>query len=135
MKDTWLQDYLTAWNSREGKLVGEWMADDATYDDVPMGEMHQGREAIVALVDGMKDLSTDYHFNLVNGFSTETSYVVEWEWFGTHDGDGAGVPATGKPFRIRGVSVGSLRDEKIVFNRDYWNMADLLTQIGVLPAV
>jgi steroid delta-isomerase-like uncharacterized protein len=53
---------------------------------------------------------------------------------GTNTGDVAGLPATNKPYRIRGVSIGQLdREGKIERNRDYWNMADYLVQVGILP--
>jgi steroid delta-isomerase-like uncharacterized protein len=61
-------------------------------------------------------------------------YALEWEMVGTNTGEAAGMPATNKPFRIRGVSVGILdADGKIKHNRDYWNLADYLMQVGILP--
>jgi steroid delta-isomerase-like uncharacterized protein len=131
--ESWLQEYLAAWNTRDGRRVAEWMAEDATYEDVALGQTYAGREAIIAFVDGMTGFSSDYRFESVSEFSTDTNYVAEWELSGTHDGDGAGPPATGKSYRIRGVSVGTLRKGKIIRNRDYWNMADFLVQIGILP--
>jgi steroid delta-isomerase-like uncharacterized protein len=130
---TWLQDYLAAWNTRNGERVAEWMADDATYEDVALGQVHEGRESIIAFVDGMTGFSSDYRFEPVSDFSTDTNYAAEWELYGTHDGDGAGPPATGRLYRIRGVSVGTLRQGKIARNRDYWNMAEFLKQVGILP--
>ena len=45
-----------------------------------------------------------------------------------------GVPATGRPFRVRGASIGKLdTNGLIVQNRDYYNLAELLTQLGILP--
>jgi steroid delta-isomerase-like uncharacterized protein len=131
--ESWLQEYLAAWNTRDGQRVAEWMADDATYEDVALGQTHTGRQAIAAFVDGMTGFSTDYRFEPVSAFSTDANYVSEWELSGTHDGDAAGLPATGRPYRIRGVSVGTLSRGKIARNRDYWNMADFLVQVGVLP--
>ena len=130
---TWWQEYLTAWNSRAGTRVAEWMTDDAVYEDVALGQTHAGRDAIAKFVDEASAFSSDYRFEPVSDFSTETHYAAEWVMIGTHDGDGAGMPATGKPYRIRGVSVGTLRDGKIAQNRDYWNMAEFLVQIGVIP--
>ena len=131
---SWLYDYLDAWNTLEGKRVGEWMTDDAVYEDVALSQIHEGRAAIEAFVDGVKDFSSDIRFEPVSEFTTDTNYAAEWDMIGTHDGDGAGLPATGKPFRIRGVSVGTRRDGKIAQNRDYWDMASFLVQIGVMPA-
>jgi hypothetical protein len=47
---------------------------------------------------------------------------------------GQNPPSTNKPYRIHGVSIGRLESEgKIKTNRDYWNMADYLMQVGILP--
>jgi len=54
---------------------------------------------------------------------------------GTNTGEGGGLPATNKAFRIRGGSIGRRGPEgEIIHNRDYWNMADYLTQVGIFPA-
>ncbi|MGH9226403.1 MAG: hypothetical protein ACRD2W_22025 [Acidimicrobiales bacterium] len=43
-----------------------------------------------------------------------------------------GIAATGKPYRIRGVSVGQLNDAgDIATNRDDFNVADYLAQVGL----
>jgi hypothetical protein len=43
------------------------------------------------------------------------------------------LPATGRKFAVRGVSVGRLEGGKIKENTDYWNMVELLSQLGMLP--
>ncbi len=61
-------------------------------------------------------------------------YALEWEMVGTNTGEAGGLPATNKPFRIRGVSIGHLAsDGTIQENRDYWNMTDYLMQVGLMP--
>jgi limonene-1,2-epoxide hydrolase len=35
---------------------------------------------------------------------------------------------------VPGVSVGRVRDGRIVENRDYWNLADYLQQVGLMPS-
>ncbi|MGE5292632.1 MAG: hypothetical protein ACM3ML_36675 [Micromonosporaceae bacterium] len=43
-------------------------------------------------------------------------------------------PATGRPYRVRGASAGTLNSEGLIStNRDYWNMAEVLAQIGFTP--
>ena len=51
---------------------------------------------------------------------------------GTHEGDTA-IPATHERFSLRGASVGEFKDDKINRNSDYWNMAEFLVQVGILP--
>jgi hypothetical protein len=53
---------------------------------------------------------------------------------GTNDGPVGGQPATGRPWRVRGASVGTLNAEGLIAeNRDYWNMAEVFAQIGLAP--
>lgn len=130
----WMQEYLDAWNSHDGSKVAEWMVEDATYEDVTLGVVHEGRDAIKRFVEETDHLAGDYHFTAVSVQQTGDRYAAEWEMAGTHTGEVNGVRATHKPFRIRGVSIGQLDAEgKIQQNRDYWNAVDLLTQLGVLP--
>jgi SnoaL-like polyketide cyclase len=50
-----------------------------------------------------------------------------------HTGDVPGLPPTGRSFRVVGAGVGEVRDGLIVHATEYFNMADLLTQVGILP--
>ncbi len=53
---------------------------------------------------------------------------------GTQTGDMPGLPATDRSFSIRGASVGELAGDKIKRKSDYWSLASLLQQLGILPA-
>jgi steroid delta-isomerase-like uncharacterized protein len=59
--------------------------------------------------------------------------AAEWTVSGTHDRSSPELPATGEPFTIRGATIARLRDGKIAYNRDYWDMASFLAQVGILP--
>ena len=45
------------------------------------------------------------------------------------------MPATNKPFSVRGASVFELQDDKFKPCSDYWNMATVLKQSGLMPSV
>jgi steroid delta-isomerase-like uncharacterized protein len=132
---SWMETYLDAWNNHDGSTVAAFMAEDATYEDLALGVVHEGREAIKRFVDEAEQFSKDYAFTSVSEQQSGDRYAMEWEMFGTNTGEAGGLPATNKPYRIRGVSIGRLDPEgKILQNRDYWNMADYLVQVGILPA-
>ena len=46
----WFGPYLEAWNSHDPIKVGAYMAHDATYEDLALGEVHEGRGAIESFV-------------------------------------------------------------------------------------
>jgi steroid delta-isomerase-like uncharacterized protein len=130
----WYEHYLDAWNSRDGSQVAGFMADDVTYEDLALGVTHKGAQAVVAFVEETARFSSDYVFTAVGAQADGQHYCLEWEMAGTNDGAAGGVPATNRPYRIRGASVGTRNgDGLIATNRDYWNMADYLAQVGILP--
>jgi steroid delta-isomerase-like uncharacterized protein len=129
-----MDDYLDAWNSHDGGQVATFMAEDVVYEDLAVGQIHSGRAEVAAFAQTSDDFSKDHKFVSVSEQASGDRYALEWEMIGTNTGEAAGMPATHKPFRIRGVSVGTLdSDGKIKHNRDYWNMADYLMQVGILP--
>jgi steroid delta-isomerase-like uncharacterized protein len=131
----WMRRYINAWNSHDPAQVGAFMEDDAVYEDLALGQTHVGRPAIEAFVATAHEFSNDYVFTVISEQGGVGRYAIEWEMEGTNSGSAAGLPATNKPFRIRGVSVGRLgATSKIIGNRDYWNVTDYLTQVGILPA-
>jgi steroid delta-isomerase-like uncharacterized protein len=131
----WWQPYLDAWNAHDGAAVASYMADGAVYEDVALNETHTGRKDIADFVDRMApELSTDYRFEPVSFQQSGDAYAGEWRMVGTHNGTAGPFPATGKQFEIRGVSIGRLEGGKIRENRDYWDMANFLGQIGMMPA-
>jgi hypothetical protein len=38
-------------------------------------------------------------------------------------------------FAVCGASAGTLAGERLVRNTEYWNLADVVVQIGILPAL
>ena len=131
---SWMQEYLDSWSSHDGSRVAAFMAEDATYEDLALMLLHEGRDAIGAFVARADLFSKDYAFRPVSEQQSGDRYALEWEMYGTNTGATGGRPATNKPYRIRGVSIGQLdANGKITWNRDYWNMVDYLTQVGILP--
>ena len=129
----WGRQYYDAWNGHDAKKVAAFMADDAVYEDLALGVVNVGRPAIASYVDEAGRFSHDYRFQVVSEQAGGNRYAFEWLMLGTHTGEARGLPASNKSYRIRGVSVGRLRDDgKIQENRDYWNLADFLGQVGLL---
>jgi steroid delta-isomerase-like uncharacterized protein len=132
----WIDEYLAAWNDHDPDAVTDFMTNDVVYTDLGLGEQFEGVDAVRAFVEGMAiGFSTDYHFTLGQAIVTPEAYSYEWTMSGTNDCADAerGFPATGMRFEIPGISIGVLRHGKIKDNRDYWNMATYLMQVGLMP--
>jgi steroid delta-isomerase-like uncharacterized protein len=126
--------YLDAWNAHDPTAVASHMADDAIYEDVALGRVLHGPSEIASFVEEATRSSSDFRFEVVSLFTAGNDYANEWVMLGTNDRELRGVPATGRSFRVRGASIGRLdASGRIVENRDYYNLAELLTQLGMLP--
>jgi steroid delta-isomerase-like uncharacterized protein len=132
METDWLAAYLDAWNSHDAGRVAAFMAENATYEDLALGRLHKGRDEIQGFIAEAEQFSADYRFVSVSAQASADQYALEWEMVGTNTGAAGPLPATNKPYRVRGCSIGRLDAEgKITENRDYWNLADYLSQVGL----
>ncbi|PWT84445.1 MAG: hypothetical protein C5B57_04830 [Blastocatellia bacterium] len=131
---TFFDAYLGAWNEHDSAAVARHMADDAIYEDVALGRILHGPSEIASFVEEATRSSSDFRFEVVSLFTVGNQYANEWIMVGTNDRELRGVPATGRSFRVRGASIGRLdQTGRIIENRDYYNLAELLTQLGMLP--
>jgi len=72
---------------------------------------------------------------VVSLLTAGNDYATEWVMLEANDREVRGVPATGRSFRVRGASIGRLDTSgRIVENRDYYNLAELVTQLGIQGA-
>jgi steroid delta-isomerase-like uncharacterized protein len=129
--------YMDAWTAHDAAAVVGYMTDDVVYIDLGVGERMDGRSAMSDFIASMQpNFSSDYRFDLGRVLIDGDSFAAEWTMSGTHDGEDEqrGLPATGRRSEIPGVSVGRLRDGKIAENKDYYNLASFLMQVGLMPA-
>ena len=73
------------------------------------------------------------HFTVEDLIAESDRVVVRWTNVGTHVGDFAGIPATGRTFTIPGIDIYRVADGQL---REHWHVIDqlgMLGQLGLLP--
>jgi steroid delta-isomerase-like uncharacterized protein len=130
---------MMAWvdglNSNDPDAVAACFATDSVFTDIGTGQHAEGSAAMREIAVGFLGMFTDLRIEKTNFLESEGGHcATEWIMTGVHAGDVPGLPATGRSFRVAGACVGEVRDGKIVNATEYWNMADFLTQVGLLPA-
>ena len=79
----------------------------------------------------------DFDFTVLEQYVVDGDRIVcHWEGNGTHQGDFAGNPPTGRPVRVEGISIFTCRDGKIVEQVICYDVLGMLQQIGAttIPA-
>jgi steroid delta-isomerase-like uncharacterized protein len=131
---TWIADYVDTYNSHDAEAATRFMADDAVYEDVGAGGVFRGRGAILRYYVASYQHSTDSRTLIISEQQSGNKFAFEWEMEGTNDGEFGSLPATHKRYKLRGVTVGEHADGRFTSKRDYYNLADLLSQLRVPPS-
>ena len=123
------EKWIAAWNSHNPDKILPLFTDDVFYEDVAFGEASHGsaelRKFAASEFEGIPDLELKLvRAGIHNGHGT-----IEWTFSGTDKG----VFKTGKKFSVRGVSVIDMRDGRISRNLDFYDVATIMRQVGVLP--
>jgi len=128
-----LDDWATAWSFHDTEKVLSLFTDDCVLEDVTFGVVNRGKKELRAFADGVFAGIPDFKIELTARFSTDAWAGMEWVMSGTHKGDFPGMPATGKRFSVRGVTILELQGGKIRRDSDYWDAASVMRQVGLLP--
>jgi uncharacterized protein (TIGR02246 family) len=101
-----LQAFLDAFNAHDVDAVMAAMTDDCVFESTapPLGERHEGRDAVRAAWEAFFASSPSAHFDAEETIATGDRCVVRWVY--TWDADGGGG-------KVRGVDVIRVRDGKV----------------------
>ena len=117
--------------SHEIDKVLALFAEDATYEDVPLGVMAEGHAKIRELLETMFTSMPDFTMTCVSIVTNEDSGSAEWIQSGTFCGDFGDLKATGKPFSVRGALIVRFANGRISRWTDYWSKSTFKEQVGL----
>jgi len=101
----------------------------------PDGQVQRGPDAAVAIVQTYRTaFPDDMSLDIKNIYSAGDTAIVEFTGKGTHNGDLAGIAPTGRRVEIPIVTILEMRDGKVHTEREYFDNAYMLQQLGLMPA-
>jgi steroid delta-isomerase-like uncharacterized protein len=124
-----VQSNFVAWNAHNADKVASLYTDDVVYEDVPFGLIARGHADLRKMAADFFTSVPDLKLEVVSNKSVGDRGSVEWIFSGTD----VGLYKTGKKFSVRGASVYELRGGKFSGNRDYYDSASIMRQVGILP--
>ncbi len=122
------------WNSKDVDRIEDLFASDAVHEDMTSGVKLRGVSAIRDLFTGTWQAIPDVRTEVGRVICQDEWVSWEWTMTATHTGDFPNLPATGRAFSIEGVSVIRISGGKVLSQRDYYDQASFLRQVGALPA-
>jgi len=110
-------------------------ADDAEYNEFGTGQTYKGKAQIRAANQGWMIAFPDAKAEVKTQIVTGDEVALEVVWRGTHTGplqSPAGtVPATGRRVEVPSAIVATMRGGKVQSQRQYFNLASLMQQLGL----
>jgi steroid delta-isomerase-like uncharacterized protein len=92
-------------------------------------------------ISGLKDLIARFRSAFPDLTATVDEQIAEGDKVvsrltmrGTHQGEFMGIPATGKPFTVRGASIWEVRGGQLISEWVSWDSMSMLQQLGVMTA-
>jgi steroid delta-isomerase-like uncharacterized protein len=99
------------------------------------GQPSDGTEAVRELLQGLMDGFPDLHADIGKMRHADDAVFSEVLITGTNDGEWAGIPPSGRRIEVPVVGIFEFDDDRLLCEKVYIDMATILTQIGVLPAI
>ena len=126
-----LDQWAVAWSSSDVEKLLPLFTDSVEFEDVTLGAVNHGSNALrdfaTAIFGGFADMKFELKSRLVA--ADGKSGAMEWVWRGRQTKDFPGLPATNKPFEVRGATVVEFTDGKISRDSDYWDLATYMKQV------
>jgi len=111
------------WNTQNLKVV----------DEVYSPEFGGGHEATKQFVTAHLTAFPDLHITVQDQIAENDLVATRYVMHGTHQGEFANIPPTGRQFTVTGIETHRFADGKLI---ELWNVVDLLgmlQQLGVIP--
>jgi len=119
-------EVLTARNRSVRQLL------DSSFVSHASGGSEVGAEAYAAAVDATFAAFPDLAVTVHDQVAEEDKVVTRWSATGTHNGDFAGVPASGRLITVTGIHIHRVRHGRLVEHWEELNLFGVLRQLGVL---
>jgi steroid delta-isomerase-like uncharacterized protein len=120
-----VQAWIEAANAAEGEALAALYTPEGVFEDVPSGTIARGPEQIAAFYNDLASQQRDLHSTLRAVHLTDDGAVVEYTTTSTDI-------ATGRPLTIHGITVIEVEGDRIRRTADYYDVAGLLAQLGML---
>jgi steroid delta-isomerase-like uncharacterized protein len=127
---------ILAYNDKNWDRAKAAITPDFIYDEVATGRRVEGADQTVTAWKGWAQAFPDSKgsFDRIHVAGSDT-VVLELTWRGTHQGPletpAGSIPATGKRIEVRAVAIVEMKGEKARTQRQFFDMATLLQQLGV----
>ena len=120
-------------NAGDLSVADEIVAADYINHNAVPGET-PGREGLKQFVAYLRSAWAALHFTVEDQIAEGDKVVTRWTATGVHEGEFAGIPATGKRVTFMAINIHRVVDGQIQEGWLEWDALGMMQQLGVAPA-
>jgi steroid delta-isomerase-like uncharacterized protein len=128
-----VSDVLQYWNRQDVEGVLNYYDDSITWLNIAMEETYRGKDEVRVFLRKLFSAFPDLNFEVTYKIARGDNVAEQWFIRGTHGGTFMGIPPTGRPVEIPGMSMAELRDGKFVSDHFYFDALGVLRDMALMP--
>lgn len=122
-----------AWNAHDADAWIELLHETHVTESDTLPQPVRGHEGARPFIEMYIKAFPDLRFSIDQMIASGDYVISRYTATGTHKGDLAGIPPTGRHAETHGCVVAEIKNGRILRQWLYWDSAHLLRQLGVLP--
>ena len=131
------RDYVAAYDAKNWDKYAVLTTPDVIYEERPTQRRLEGRGQVIEAHQGWARAFPDSKGKVTRCFGNGELVALEVTWTGKHTGPmttpSGTIPPTGKPISVPSAMVLTFQGGKVKEVTQYFDMADLLRQVGATP--
>jgi len=132
MKAAFQAQLEEVWHQRNVDALDRYVTADTVGHDPATGDT-RGIEAGKKQIRGYLTAFPDLKFTIDEMFGEGNMLCARWHTSGTHQGELAGIPPTGRETSATGISIDRFEGDLVAESWTQWDNMGLMTQLGAIP--
>lgn len=124
------RSFVECWSADKYHDLPALFADKCEYIEIPSGRTWNTPNAIFEYAEATLSGIPDCHTRVVSVVANENIAAVEWIMSGTNTVGWPNIPASGKSFNLKVLSIMEIEDGLIAKNRDYWDVETFIKAVS-----
>jgi steroid delta-isomerase-like uncharacterized protein len=126
-----VEKYIEAWNNKDLQGIAALQDPQDKFYLPSNAEDPMNAEQFRTWYESIYKGFPDVNYEILDLLADGNKVTVRWEFTGTHNGDFAGIPATGNRVVGAGIEIFTIKDGKIVEERGETDSGGFMQQMGL----
>ncbi|MBO3458761.1 nuclear transport factor 2 family protein [Aetokthonos hydrillicola Thurmond2011] len=129
-----IQEWTDIQNTNDAAALTSLYTEDGVIEAIPFKQRIEGKNDILSFYQGVFKTLTNITIEIVNGFATDEWAACDYNFIATNIGLVSTPSALNKTFNVRSSSLFILKDNKIKYYNENFDISEILVQVGVISS-